>query len=120
MKFLQKERKRLNLDRLYVADFVGTSPQTLSTYENDKAYPNFRILLKMAELGYDIQYVMTGKRDKNHLTNEEKFLLEKFREADKRKQNMVLGMLILDDNNVNFAKNIIGDINGNDVKIKQK
>lgn len=126
---LQEERKRLGYRQHYVADKAGITVPTLSNYEKGKRQPDLSVLMKMADMGYDMQFVMTGQRDKAHLTTEEKFLLEKFRDADKRKQQMVLGLLIMDESNMlqaaageigkgqgsQVGRNQIGNISDSDI-----
>ncbi len=92
--FLKEERNRLGYNQSYVADYISVAVPTLSNYEQGKRSPDLSILIKMAEIGYDMQFVITGKRDSNHLTNEDKFLLEKFKAADKNKQAAVWALLL--------------------------
>lgn len=114
--YLQEERKRLGLKQAQVADFIGTTVPTLSNYEKGKRQPDLNVLIKMAELGYDMKYVMTGQRDSQHLTNEEKFLLDKFRQASKEKQTAVLGALLANSDCVAHAVAVnVGDNNSGNV-----
>lgn len=127
--FLQEERKHLGLKQSQVSDFLEIRAASLSDYEKGKRQPNLEVLIKLLDLNYDMQFVMTGQRDKTHLTTEEKFLLEKFRDADKRKQQMVLGLLIMDESNMlqaaageigkgqgsQVGRNQIGNISDSDI-----
>lgn len=127
--FLQEERKHLGLKQSQVSDFLEIRAASLSDYEKGKRQPNLEVLIKLLDLNYDMQFVMTGQRDKAHLTTEEKFLLEKFRDADKRKQQMVLGLLIMDESNMlqaaageigkgqgsQVGRNQIGNISDSDI-----
>lgn len=119
-RFLKKERKRLGFNQDYIAEYTNVSMTSQSNYETGKRFPDSQYLLKLVELGFDINYVLTGKRDKNHFTNEEKFLLEKFRESDKTKKNMLLHLLMFNETADTIHQNIIGDVTGDGNKIKQK
>lgn len=98
--FIKEERKRLGFNQTYVAEKTGITVQSLINYEKGKRQPDLNVLIKMAEIGYDIRFVVTGQRDSNHLTNEEKFLLDKFRQTSKEKQTAVLGVLLFDGDSV--------------------
>ncbi len=119
--FLQQERKRLGLGQSQVSEFVGITVPTLSNYEKGKRQPDLDVLMKMRELGYDMKYVMTGERDSNHLTAEEAFLLEKFRQADQNKRNSALAVLMFDEESIQRSvSNSIGNISNSTVgDIKQ-
>lgn len=123
-RFLQEERKRLGFNQSEVSENTGVSMTSQSYYETGKRFPDSQYLLKLAEMGFDINFVLTGQRDSNHLTNEEKFLLDKFRQASKEKQTAVLGALLFDGDSVAVSvaaqsakakDNHIGDISNSTI-----
>lgn len=101
-KRLKEERKRLGMSQEEVAKKVSVHRETWSRYENDKITPGSTILLYAAKLGFDINYVMTGMRERptqnvypfsvseettvykvKGITKEEQALLTLYRDADK-------------------------------------
>ena len=92
--FLTEERNRLNLKAKDVAEFVGVAIPTQSNYENGKRSPDAEYLAKLTELGFDINYVLTGKRESLSLATQEKVLIELFRQAPETVQRHILAGLL--------------------------
>lgn len=59
---LLEERKRLKLSQTVMAAHAGLVKVTQINYEKDESCPNADYLSKVAELGVDVQYVITGRR----------------------------------------------------------
>lgn len=57
----KNERNRLNLGQKEVADFLGMSSKQIGRWESSVAIPADK-LAQLAELGFDVTYVVTGKR----------------------------------------------------------
>lgn len=93
--FLVEERSRLGLKAKEVAEYVGVAIPTQSNYEQGKRSPDTQYLAKLAELGFDINYVITGKRANFFLSAQEKRLIALFGKAPKEVQDFILGSLDL-------------------------
>ena len=61
-KRLADERRRLGLKQAGFAALVGTDVPKQSLYENDKRALRADYLVRLAEAGVDIVYVLTGRR----------------------------------------------------------
>lgn len=57
---LQEERKRLSLNQSDFADHAGVSKRTQAAYEAGTSEPGIGYLRKVAELGVDVWYLITG------------------------------------------------------------
>lgn len=78
---LKAERKRLKIKAKDFAELTGIHPTRQSVYENN-GFPEFGDYLeKAANLGVDVQYVLTGQRSNMVLTPEERELLHLYRVA---------------------------------------
>lgn len=88
--FLAEERKRLGYKSKEIAELTGVTVSTQSNYENGRRRPDTRYLFKIAKLGFDLNYVVTGQRNKNDFSKLEKEFLELFRKAPKDVQSFVI------------------------------
>lgn len=123
--FLTEERNRLNLKAKDVAEFVGVAIPTQSNYENGKRSPDAEYLAKLTELGFDINYVLTGKRESLSLTTQEKMLIELFRQAPETVQRHILAGLLTQNtpeppkgNIVTVGDSNTGNVVGRDITLK--
>lgn len=123
--FLTEERNRLNLKAKDVAEFVGVAIPTQSNYENGKRSPDAEYLAKLTELGFDINYVLTGKRESLSLTTQEKMLIELFRQAPETVQRHILAGLLTQNTPEPPKSNIVtvgdsntGNVAGRDITLK--
>ena len=123
--FLTEERNRLNLKAKDVAEFVGVAIPTQSNYEQGKRSPDAVYLKKLVDYGFDINYVLTGRRDQQILTTREKMLLELFRQAPETVQNHIIAGLLTQNNVEPLRGNIVtvgndndGHVAGNDIHLK--
>lgn len=123
--FLTEERNRLNLKAKDVAEFVGVAIPTQSNYENGKRSPDAEYLAKLTELGFDINYVLTGKRESLSLTTQETMLIELFRQAPETVQRHILAGLLTQNtpeppkgNIVTVGDSNTGNIAGRDITLK--
>lgn len=69
---LRDERRRLGLTQKQFAQLGGVTPNTQINYEASRRSPNNAYWMTVAQLGVDIQYVLTGVRSYNleHMTSE--------------------------------------------------
>lgn len=123
--FLIEERNRLNLKAKDVAEFVGVAIPTQSNYENGKRSPDAAYLAKLTDLGFDINYVLTGERNSLRLTTQEKMLIELFRQASETVQRHILAGLLTQNtleppkgNVVTVGNDNDGNVAGNDIHLK--
>ena len=123
--FLTEERNRLNLKAKDVAEFVGVAIPTQSNYENGKRSPDAEYLAKLTELGFDINYVLTGKRESLSLATQEKMLIELFRQASETVQRHILAGLLTQNtpeppkgNIVTVGDSNTGNVAGRDITLK--
>ena len=118
--FLTEERNRLNLKAKDVAEFVGVAIPTQSNYENGKRSPDAEYLAKLTDLGFDINYVLTGKRESLSLTTQEKMLIELFRQASETVQRHILAGLLTQNTAESLRGNVVTVGNDNDGNIAGK
>ena len=123
--FLTEERHRLNLKAKDVAECVGVAIPTQSNYENGKRSPDAEYLAKLTELGFDINYVLTGKRESLSLATQEKMLIELFRQAPETVQRHILAGLLTQNtpeppkgNIVTVGDSNTGNVAGRDITLK--
>jgi transcriptional regulator with XRE-family HTH domain len=57
--FFKEERKRLNYSQKDIADFLGMSVKQVGRWESSVAISADKLAL-LADLGFDVQYVVTG------------------------------------------------------------
>lgn len=62
---LKQERDRLKLSQPAMAEAADTTKKTQIDYEKNKTTPKGRYLAKVAALGVDVGYVITGVRAEN-------------------------------------------------------
>lgn len=90
---IKSERKRLNFKSKELAELLDCHPVTQSNYETGKRTPDLEYLEKLANFGFDISYIITGKKGSNApISLEESALLLLYRNAtpDIRKAVMAL------------------------------
>ncbi|HJF26769.1 MAG TPA: helix-turn-helix domain-containing protein [Acinetobacter lwoffii] len=123
--FLTEERNRLNLKAKDVAEFVGVAIPTQSNYENGKRSPDATYLARLTELGFDINYVLTGKRESLSLTTQEKMLIELFRQASETVQRHILAGLLTQNTTESPRGNVVtvgndnaGNVAGKNINLK--
>lgn len=80
---LKEERKRLRLNQAEIAGKCGVSREIWGRYERGSAVPGGEVLKALADLGADVQYILTGvnRAAPHDLTADELELLELFRTA---------------------------------------
>ena len=103
MKNLCEIRKQKGMSQVALSTKLGVAQETVSAYENGKAYPSVDTLLSMCEIfnvssdylldRTNIQLTIQDFCDKN-LSPEELELVDKFRKLSYPKQNRALGLII--------------------------
>lgn len=120
-----EERNRLGLKAKEVADFAGVAIPTQSNYEQGKRYPDAAYLMKLADLGFDINYVLTGRRDSLMLSTQDRMLLELYHQAPETVQKHILAGLLTGSTDSKPTSNTVlagqsnsGNVAGNDINIR--
>ena len=58
---LAAERKRRKLTQARLAELIGTNPQSVSNWENDRSRPSTGDLQAMGLLGFNVSFILLGK-----------------------------------------------------------
>lgn len=62
---LKEERNRLGLSQARIGDIAGVTKNSQINYEANKRSPDSAYLAKIAEIGADVNYILTGIRARN-------------------------------------------------------
>ncbi|MGN5592539.1 helix-turn-helix domain-containing protein [Stutzerimonas nitrititolerans] len=79
---LKEERSRLGFSQTDFASLGGVGKTTQINYEKNNGSPDAKYLTAVAEIGVDVLYVVTGKRDRvtsDALAEDESTLLNHYR-----------------------------------------
>ncbi len=79
---IKEERERLGLTQAEAGDRCGVSREIWGKYERGKAAPGGEVLFAFAQIGGDIQYILTGQRVSGTLPPREAALLDNYRHSD--------------------------------------
>lgn len=92
---LVEERKRLKLLQKNFSELAGVHKKSQVDYEKGR-FPAFVAYLeRIAEMGVDVQYVLTGRRSAEPvLTPDERLLLEAWKRATPALQQAALAALV--------------------------
>jgi transcriptional regulator with XRE-family HTH domain len=90
---LKEERLRLGMSQDEFAVAGGVKRRAQQNYEQDERSPDALYLRKLAAIGVDVQYVLTGRPSTSLLGPEESELVSGFRKMDLRGKVSMLGML---------------------------
>ena len=103
MKNLYEIRKQKGMSQVALSTKLGVAQETISAYENGKAYPSVDTLLNMCEIfnvssdylldRTDIKLTIRDFCDKN-LSPEELELVNNFRKLSYPKKNRALGLIM--------------------------
>ncbi|EKB3330044.1 helix-turn-helix transcriptional regulator [Salmonella enterica subsp. enterica serovar Chandans] len=88
---IREERKKFKLNQTDFAKLLDSSRSAQAIYERGESLPGSAYLIKMSELGIDVQYILTGRHTPTPdgivtASQEEKALLENYRAMDKAAQ----------------------------------
>ncbi|MBX9347154.1 helix-turn-helix domain-containing protein [Chromobacterium vaccinii] len=78
---LREERERLGFNQTAYGAIGGVQKQAQLKYEKGERFPDAAYLESVAKVGTDIQFVITGTRSAQALSNDEQELLSLFRAA---------------------------------------
>lgn len=85
-------RKLLGIGQKEFAVLGGVSYRTQQNYENIDRYPDALYLSKLAKIGVDVQYIITGARSTEALTDDQQELIELYIKADISKKAAIMGV----------------------------
>ena len=75
---LKEERLKNQLSQEDLADKLDVKKNTVWNWENEKSYPNALQIMDFLDFGFDVQYILTGKRQVSDNLNDEEFALIPF------------------------------------------
>ena len=78
---LEEERKRLGFTQDQMAALGGVAKRTYCNYEAGDRDPGAGFLFELSKVGADVQYIVTGQRSTQALSNDEEQLITLFRAA---------------------------------------
>ena len=87
------ERNRLKLSLEVFGQRCGVSRLTQLKYENGQHHPDTRYLIGAIELGVDVMYVITGKRNAQQMEPDVQNLVDVYLIAPESFKNAVFGVL---------------------------
>ena len=87
---LREERERLEFSQPAFAGLAETTKKSQIDYEKGITFPKANYLEVIANVGADVQYIVTGVRSTASLTPMEQMFLERFRGAPKAVQDEAL------------------------------
>lgn len=90
---LFEERNRLGMNQPDFAALGGKTKKTLIEWEKGEAYPNAAFLAAISAHGADIQYIVTGQRSAQALSQDEQELLGYWRAAPLAVKAAAIGAL---------------------------
>ncbi|MFT3759003.1 helix-turn-helix domain-containing protein [Thauera sp.] len=94
---LLEERKRLKLSQEEVAEGCGVTLRSQRNYEKCERSPDAAYLERLAAIGGDVLYILTGQKREEHrqeLPADEQLLLDAYRALPVAKRKAVLASLI--------------------------
>lgn len=95
---LKEERKRLRETQKTLAEKIGIHHTSLLSYEKDTVIPPCTFLEKLATLGFDIQYIITGSEaTPRHTISPAERLYGAYKKAPKKIQKAVDALLAIDE-----------------------
>ncbi len=91
---IKEERKRLGYKKQdEIADACGISRESWGKYERGLTMPSGEVLLALANLNMDIQYVLTGKSYSRGMNPQEQMVLSAWHQASASTQKEVMAIL---------------------------
>ena len=79
---VKEERSRLQLKQTDLARFVHSSRTSQSAWESGQRFPNLTVLLAWQEMGFDVSYLITGRRLNHVMTTEEQRIVDVWQQAN--------------------------------------
>lgn len=83
----------MGLSQAAFAERAGTTGRSQRNYESGERFPDSNYLEALAKIGVDVLYILTGRREPEMLSNEEKSLIDIYRAADVATRYRILSSL---------------------------
>lgn len=93
-KRLKEERERLKLSQTEFAALAGAAKRTQIDWEKEVSSPTAGQLATFAQVGADVQYIVTGIRSSVALAPEERLLVERYRDSPRPLRDAALRVLL--------------------------
>ncbi len=77
-------------------EILGVTKNTQQNYEAGKRAPDANYLMKLAQAGYDVKYLITGERDYSELTPKQIELLQLFDSASAEYRDAVFDLMMIE------------------------
>ena len=117
---LKEERERLGFTQPVFAGLAETTKKSQIDYEKDLTQPKAGYLSVIANVGADVQYIITGQRSSNALPTDEVLILEKYRQASPEIKNKMLMLLLSGaETTAGVVKNPVNSGNGTQLNGKK-
>ncbi len=91
---LKEERVRLGFNQESFAAAAGVTRRPYADWEAGKTSPTTVQLASLASTGADVLYILTGRREAEALSTEEKLLIERYRVAEEATRYRILISLL--------------------------
>ncbi|CAN7190560.1 helix-turn-helix domain-containing protein [Trinickia sp. LjRoot230] len=118
---LREQRKRTALSQRAFAENGGVTEKTQVLYEKGERAPDAEYLARVAALGVDLLYVLTGERNTSSLSADEVDLVRRYRDAPDAVRAAALAALAAgtapakykqDFSGANIGQQVSGDVKG--------
>lgn len=91
---LREERKRLKMTQAVFADSGGIGVSALKLYEGNEREAGSDFLSALAEIGADVQYILTGVRSNTAMAADEQVLIDGYRVLDAPTKKRLLAFVL--------------------------
>lgn len=91
---LREARTELRYDQMRFAQLGGVKKNSQINYEAGRTAPPVDYLLRLAEHGVDIGYVLTGQRTDGSLSLEQQLLFGAFGQLSAREREAIMAMVL--------------------------
>lgn len=115
---LKEERKRLKITQKKLAETCNINYQTILRYEKEERTPDGDFYYIISKLGFDVQYILTGVRSENCLSEEIKELIKLYEAAPENIKQAVKAVLLSGGNGTVKTVNFNNNSNVSNVNIK--
>lgn len=87
---LREQRESKGLNQGAVAELLGVDRKTQNNYETGKRNPTAAYLESIAQLGFDVVYILTGRRDPKLLTDDQRRLVDMYAGLSEERQRKLM------------------------------
>lgn len=94
---IKEERLRLGLTQTGLVDQVGSTVQSLRSYESERSKPDAAYLQELSRVGMDVYYVLVGRKEDEPsrvmLEPDERALVKGYQSLNDESKSHLLGVL---------------------------